>query len=309
MQLVLVLIVSALLALFGNVRSEITTHLCTPDEQEQLLVAVTDAQRMVELVLDWEVLNTTQIRRLTWSDLQTLQKRYFGETTAEEKKMVGSMIILLTDSITANVTNRLAAIFYRIHTHWSLPTYHCIHEDDYWYDHCQSEPAAAFAHWSNSTISFCPAFFPSHQYFDVRRALQASKTRQTYPDDTHWQTPSYVIVHEMAHLEQVDGQYVADVPVRWLSQVDHRMDAIAYGAERAQYLAYHSPKAAILNADNYATYASAISIGSQLGLPAAQQIDRTETRRLATLAQHFARPAVAGTLEGTNTEGFESAGG
>lgn len=50
--------------------------------------------------------------------------------------------------------------------------------------------------------------------------------------------------------------------------------SFAYGAQATQQLAFHSSKAAMRNADNYARYAVAVVMGSELGMPKAQWISR-----------------------------------
>lgn len=50
----------------------------------------------------------------------------------------------------------------------------------------------------------------------------------------------------------------------------------AYGSLRCQALAAFSPKDAILNADNYALYATAIAIGAQVGMPEPQDLEKVK---------------------------------
>ena len=54
----------------------------------------------------------------------------------------------------------------------------------------------------------------------------------------------------------------------------------AYGAFHTQLLAAYDPEAAVLNADNYALYTTAIFVGADPGLPTAQNISTKLVRHV-----------------------------
>jgi hypothetical protein len=96
------------------------------------------------------------------------------------------------------------------------------------------------------------------------------------------------LIHEMAHRESMPPSefLVGDAKVchgwegcgRYSSQS-------AYGQRNAQQLAFDSPEAAILNADNYARYAAAVYVAALKGIESSASINRTE----ATLCENRLR--------------------
>jgi len=65
------------------------------------------------------------------------------------------------------------------------------------------------------------------------------------------------------------------MPLYWPTPIhaNHFFQTRAYGAYGAQQLAYWSTEAAMANADNYALYAGAISMGAYFGLAPVQPIE------------------------------------
>jgi hypothetical protein len=75
----------------------------------------------------------------------------------------------------------------------------------------------------------------------------------------------------MTHLTTVGCPRRIDDIVLRASTVDMWHPSVGdeggYAVWRAQHLAYYAPEQAVLNADNYARYATAIWVGSRIGLP------------------------------------------